>query len=116
MPTVRYCLALDLHPDPELQRTYRIWHQPGRTPEAVIRSIRAAGITAMTIHQVGNRLFMIMDTDESFSAERKAEADAGDPDVVAWETLMDSFQKRLPHAAPGQKWVPAETIFDLADH
>ncbi|MDZ4363708.1 L-rhamnose mutarotase [Brevundimonas sp.] len=116
MPTTRHCYALDLLPDSELQRVYRLWHQPGQTPDAVIRSIRSAGITAMTIHQVGDRLFMIMETDESFSAERKAQADASDPDIRAWETLMDRFQKRIPHAAPGQKWVPAETIFDLADH
>ena len=28
---------------------------------------------------------------------------------------MWGFQKALPHAAPGQKWVPMEKIFDLAE-
>ena len=27
---------------------------------------------------------------------------------------MWTFQKALPHAAPGQKWVPMMRIFDLA--
>jgi L-rhamnose mutarotase len=27
---------------------------------------------------------------------------------------MWTFQKALPHAAPGQKWVPMTRIFDLA--
>jgi L-rhamnose mutarotase len=27
---------------------------------------------------------------------------------------MWTFQKALPHAAPGQKWMPMTQIFDLA--
>jgi L-rhamnose mutarotase len=27
---------------------------------------------------------------------------------------MWSFQKALPHAAPGEKWLPMTQIFDLA--
>jgi len=36
------------------------------------------------------------------------------PQYDAWETLMWTFQKPLPHAAPGQKWMPMTQIFDLA--
>jgi L-rhamnose mutarotase len=28
---------------------------------------------------------------------------------------MWTFQKALPHAAPGQKWVPMTRIFDLGE-
>jgi L-rhamnose mutarotase len=36
------------------------------------------------------------------------------PEYDQWETLMWTFQKALPHAAPGQKWMPMTQIFDLA--
>ena len=32
-----------------------------------------------------------------------------------WETLMWGYQKALPHAAPGEKWVAMTQIFDLAE-
>ncbi|KQW80786.1 L-rhamnose mutarotase [Brevundimonas sp. Root1279] len=112
----RHCLLLDLVDDPESMVRYRAWHEPGRTPEAVIRSIRAADITAMEIYQLGDRLVMIMETGPAFSAETKAKADASDPDVQAWERLMDQFQTPTPFARAGEKWTPAERIFDLAGH
>ncbi|HEV7608787.1 MAG TPA: L-rhamnose mutarotase, partial [Steroidobacteraceae bacterium] len=62
----------------------------------------------------GNRLFMVMEVGPAFSLEAKAAADAADPDVQAWEKLMWKFQRPLPWAQPGQKWVPAEMIYDLA--
>ncbi|MEO8112844.1 MAG: L-rhamnose mutarotase, partial [Phenylobacterium sp.] len=49
----------------------------------------------------------------SFAA--KAAADAADPEVQAWEALMDGFQKPVPWARPGEKWTPAERIFRLAE-
>jgi L-rhamnose mutarotase len=33
--------------------------------------------------------------------------------VQKWEALMWTFQRALPWAAPGQKWVPMEVIFSL---
>jgi L-rhamnose mutarotase len=29
---------------------------------------------------------------------------------------MWRFQKAVPHAAPGEKWVPMGKIFDLSEH
>lgn len=112
----RHCLLLDLVDDPESMARYRAWHQPGQTPVAVIRSIRAADITAMEIYQLGDRLVMLMETGPAFSPEAKAAADASDADVQAWERLMDRFQTPTPFAQAGEKWTRAEQIFDLADH
>ena len=107
----RYCLALDLKDDPELIATYERHHQ-WVWPE-ITESIRASGITNMEIYRTGNRLFMVMEVDESFSFEAKAAADLADPKVQEWETLMSTFQQTLPWAGPGEKWVRMERIFKL---
>ncbi len=111
----RLCLFLDLVDDPELMAAYRRWHAPGGLPPAIARSIRAADILEMEIWQAGDRMVMIMETGPSFDPAAKAAADAADPEVQAWETLMDRFQKRLPFAPAGVKWVSAEKIFALSE-
>jgi L-rhamnose mutarotase len=111
----RLCFALDLKNDSGLIEAYKKWHAAGAPPAAVSRSIRASGIAALEIHLIGNRLFMIMEVTPQFSPSAKAAADAADPDVVAWEKLMWTFQQALPWATPGQKWMPMEKIFDLAE-
>lgn len=107
----RYCLALDLKEDPELISQYEAYHR-AVWPE-ILASIREAGIQDMQIYRTGNRLFMIMEVSDSFDSAAKAAADATNPKVVEWEQLMDTFQQRLPWAAPNQKWVPMEQIFTL---
>jgi L-rhamnose mutarotase len=109
--TRRHCLALDLKDDPELIAAYERHHT--RVWPEITGSIRAAGIVDMEIYRTGNRLFMIMEVDESFSFEAKAAADAADPKVQEWETLMSTFQQALPWAGPGEKWVSMERIFEL---
>ena len=111
----RRVLILDLKDDPELIARYEAHHRPGAVPEAIVRSIRAAGIEQMDIHRSGNRLVMVMETSADFDGEAKAAADAADPDVSAWEKLMDQFQQRLPWAPPGVKWLEAERIFALSE-
>ena len=108
-------LLLDLDNDPEAIAAYRAWHRPGGPPAAVTRSIREAGIIAMDIWLAGDRLVMVMETEPGFDAAAKARRDADDPDVRAWETLMDKYQRRLAFAPPGVKWVEAERIYALAE-
>jgi L-rhamnose mutarotase len=109
--TKRYTLALDLKHDPELIDEYEKYHQQV-WPE-IIRSIKDAGIRSMEIYRAGNRLFMIIETDESFSFERKSKADLANPKVQAWEELMWKYQQALPFAKPGEKWVLMNKIFSL---
>lgn len=111
--TKRLCYALDLKDDPDLIARYRAWHAPGGPPPAITAAIRSAGVRHLEIYLTGARLFMIMEVGPEFSAGAKAEADSTDADVQAWEQLMWGFQKPLPWAAPGQKWVPMESIYDL---
>jgi len=110
---MRRVLLLDLKDDPALIAAYEDWHRPGKVPQPVLESIRAAGVISMEIYRSGNRLAMVMETGPGFDAEAKAKADAADPDVVAWETLMSAFQRPLPWAGPGEKWLVAERIFTL---
>lgn len=107
----RYCLALDLIDDPERIAAYERYHEQV-WPE-ILDSIREAGIRDMEIYRTGNRLFMIMETEENFSFEAKAGSDAGNPKVQEWEELMWEYQQALPWAGPGEKWVLMERIFKL---
>jgi L-rhamnose mutarotase len=67
----------------------------------------------LEIYLHGTRMFMILEVDESFSFEKKAQADRKNPKVQEWENLMWKFQKALPQARPGEKWLLMERIFKL---
>ena len=110
---MRYCLALDLNEDPLLIEEYEQWHKNVWTE--IKAGIKAAGITEMEIYRTGNRLFMIIETDASFSFNRKAAMDAADAKVQEWEKLMLKFQKPLPWAMDGEKWVLMDKIFQLQE-
>ncbi|HMI50248.1 MAG TPA: L-rhamnose mutarotase [Candidatus Saccharimonadales bacterium] len=109
--TRRYCLTLDLKNDPVLIAEYRRYHEQV-WPE-ITKSIRDSGIEDMEIYLLGTRMFMIMEVDETFSFAAKAEADRNDPKVQEWEKLMWKFQRAMPEAQPGEKWLPMERVFKL---
>lgn len=108
---MRYALALDLKDDPALIAEYEQYHE--RIWPDIEASIRESGITNMEIYRIGNRLFMLMETDNTFSFEAKAAADAANPTVQEWENLMWQYQQALPMAQPGEKWVLMKKIFQL---
>jgi L-rhamnose mutarotase len=107
----RYCLTLDLKNDAQLIARYEACHED-IWPE-IRKSILDSGITNMEIYRFDNRLMMIMETNDTFSFERKAEMDTGNPKVQEWETLMWKFQQPLENAKPGEKWVLMNKIFEL---
>ena len=109
----RYCLALDLVADPKLIEEYEHWHKAENGWPEIKKSIIDAGITDMQIYRTGNRLFMIMETVDDYSGERKAKMDANNPKVQEWEQLMWKFQQPLPWAKEGEKWVLMKKIFQL---
>jgi L-rhamnose mutarotase len=107
----RYCLALDLKDDPTLIKEYEKHHQQV-WPE-ILESIKSSGILNMEIYRAGNRLFMIMDTEDDFSLDHKILVDQYNPRVQEWETLMWKYQQALPYAKQGEKWMVMNKIFQL---
>ena len=107
----RHCFALDLKPEATLIAEYEKYHQ-AVWPE-IIESIRSAGIERLEIYRIENRLFMILEANESFSFEKKDAMDAANAKVQEWENLMWKYQQALPTARPGDKWLRMDKIFDL---
>jgi L-rhamnose mutarotase len=108
---LRYCLTLDLKNDPQLIKEYEEYHQ-AVWPE-IIASIKDSGISNMEIYRFQNRLFMIMETTEGFSFEKKQQMDNENPRVQDWETLMWKYQQALPNSKEGEKWKLMDKIFQL---
>ena len=107
----RYALTLDLKDDPALIAEYEKYHR-AVWPE-ILESITGSGIVNMQIYRFDNRLFMIMETDDSFSFERKKAMDEINPKVQEWEKLMWNYQQPLKKALNGEKWVLMDKIFEL---
>src|SRR5688500_828805 len=107
----RYCMALDLKDDPQLIKEYEEHHK-NVWPE-IITSIKESGIEHMEIYRAGNRLFMIMEVNDSFSFQRKNLMDQTNSHVQTWEVLMWKYQQALPVAIQGEKWVLMDRIFKL---
>lgn len=107
----RYCLTLDLKNDPALIAEYKRHHE-AIWPE-ITKSICDAGVEDLEIYLLGTRLLMILEVNESFSFEKKAESDRNNPTVQEWERLMWTFQQPLLEARPGEKWLLMKRIFKL---
>jgi L-rhamnose mutarotase len=107
----RFCLTLDLKEDPQLIAEYKRYHEK-IWPE-ITRSIKDAGVVNLEIYLLGTRMFMVMEVNDQFSFAAKAKADSENPTVREWEQLMWKFQKALPSAKPGEKWLLMENIFKL---
>ncbi|MFD1630808.1 L-rhamnose mutarotase [Pseudopedobacter beijingensis] len=109
----KYCLALDLVDDPDLIKEYTAWHE--RVWPEVLDNIRLSGVLNMEIYRYKTRLFMIMETEDLFSFERKEILDMSSSRVQEWERIMWKYQKEMPGAKQGEKWVLMEKIFSLTE-
>jgi len=107
----RYCFALDLKNDKKSIEKYKAYHQ--KVWPEIIKSIKNSGIENLEIYLVENRLFMLMEVNDTFSFDKKSKMDANNPKVQEWETLMWHYQQALPTAKEGEKWLLMEQIFDL---
>jgi L-rhamnose mutarotase len=76
---MRYCLTVDLKDNPELIASYEAYHK-NVWPE-ILQSLSDSGIISMEIYRLMNRMFMILETTNDFSFEKKATMDAANPKV-----------------------------------
>ena len=106
----RLCFALDLVDDAALVAEYEARHAPGAVWPVVLAHIEAQGVEAMEIWRTGDRMVMIVDVADDYprAVEEPAE-------IAEWEALMWRFQRALPQAAPGEKWVPMQRIFAFGE-
>ena len=113
MKLKKICYACDLVDNPKLIEEYKQYHANGNAWPEITQSIKEAGIVNMEIYLLANRLFMIMEVDETFSPERKQKLDEENPKVQEWEKLMWQYQQAPPGAKNGEKWLPMEQIYKL---
>ena len=92
--------------DPIIKHYKQVW------PE-INQSIKNSGVYNAEIFQTGNRLFMILEVDDSFSFERKAALDNSNPKVQEWEALIWEFQEALANTPAGSKWLLLDEIYNL---
>lgn len=104
----RVCFALDLVDDAALIAEYEARHAPGAVWPAVAAHIRAQGVEAMEIWRTGDRMVMIAEVAPDYPR-----AVPEPPENAEWEALMWRFQRPLPHAAKGEKWLSMTRIFAL---
>ena len=98
---------------PDLTEEYEHWHKSENGWPEIKKSIVDAVITNMEIYRTGNRLFMIIETDDTFDFDKKSAVDAANPKVQEWEKLMWKFQQPLPLAKKGEKRILMDKMFQL---
>ncbi|WP_435654498.1 L-rhamnose mutarotase [Cellulophaga baltica] len=113
MSIKRYCYSCDLKDDSKLIAEYKAYHAEGKAWPEITKSIKDAGIVDMQIYLTGNRMFMIMEVNDTFNPDKKAAMDAQNPKVQEWENLMWDYQQELPWAEKGEKWISLDKIFQL---
>lgn len=106
----RICFALDLVNDAALIAEYEARHAHGAVWPEVVADIRACGFESMEIWRTGDRMVMIAEVADDYPREVPQP-----PEIAEWETLMWRFQRALPHAAEGEKWMEMQRIFDLGE-
>ena len=84
----RFCLTLDLKDDPKLIAEYKRHHE--KIWPDITRSIKDAGILDLEIYMHGRRMFMILEVNESFSFEKKAQADRERMNALGGSLEIDS--------------------------
>ena len=75
--------------------------------------MKESGIIKAEIYNIGNRLFLLIDTNDKFTEENKKNLDLKNPLVQKWESLMSNYQKKIEFSKTNDKWVKMDKIFEL---
>ena len=108
-----YCLALDLKDDPALIAEYKRYHRNEVIWPEVVENIKSGGILSEQIFLLGTRMVMVLRTADDFDLEAKAAMDRANSKMQEWEEIMWKYQRPVPQAKPGEKWVLMEKIFEI---
>ena len=107
-----YGLTLNLKNDSSVIEAYKTYHQDV-WPE-IIDVLKAVGILKMNIYLIGCRLFMAMETVDTFDIKqdfpRYLEED---PKCKAWDELMRTFQEPVAEAQADEWWACMTPVFEL---
>ena len=104
-----YAQALDLINEPHLIAEYEDYHK-NVWPET-LEALNNIGVIRMRIFRVNNRLFMFMETVDSFSLSRFSDYTKENPKAKEWDNLMNKYQKPIPNAN-GTWWSTMSLSFD----
>ena len=106
-----YGLTLLLRDDPAAIERYKEYHRHV-WPEVTAR-IRECGIRTMRIFLLQRRMFMYIETDDTFNPAIDFDRINEAPKSQEWDVVMRSLQELAPEAAPGEWWALMEQVFDL---
>ncbi len=107
-----YGLTLNLKDDPKIIEQYKAYHQEA-WPET-LAGLKAVGITKMNIYLIGRRLFMAMETVDTFDIKRDFPRYLAEhPKCKEWDQLMRTFQEPVDEAQADEWWAEMEPVFEL---
>ena len=107
-----FAMTLDLRDDPDVVAEYKRNHREV-WPE-VISGLRSVGILKMKIFLKGTRMFMYIETEDSFNPATDFQAyTKASPRAREWDELMREFQVQAPGAKEGEWWASMEEAFDI---
>ena len=105
-------LTLNLKNDPQIIEQYKAYHQ--NAWQETLAGLKAVGITKMNIYLLGRRLFMAMETFDTFDIERDFPRYLKQhPKCKEWDELMRTFQEPVEEAQADEWWAQMEPVFEL---
>ena len=105
-----FAYTLELVDDPDMIAKYREYHK-NVWPE-VLKGIRETGVLRSKIFLLGNRLFMIVEAEDSYCAQT-LQSYTADPKSKEWDELMRCFQKPVREAKEGEWWAEMDLVYDF---
>lgn len=114
-PAKRFCRVLEIDDNPGLIAKYRECHSKEHHWKVVREGIRSVGILEMEMYIYGNKVFMIMDTEEDFEWDKAMSKLATLPRQAEWEAFVAPLQGCDPGAPADRKWHLMDRMFYLYD-
>ena len=107
-----YAKTVNLKDDTELIRQYKAYH--AQVWPEIVQSFKGVGVLDMKIFLLGRRLFMYMSTTDDFDPETSIQTYLQlHPKCREWESLMATYQEKVPESESDGLWADMEKIFQL---